>query len=182
DASPLVEVTLAAGHSAWGGDGGAFHLANALHPATDFDNDGFSNDSEIRFGTNPLDARSTPLRPLPIQSGIPAPGNTVYFGVRYRPDAGRIFALGLALGATPGITLPDGRNIPLNPDPLLTLSLSLPGFVGTLNTTGDGLVQFPLPNNPRLSGLPFVAAFITLDPTAPSGIRTISEGLGLMIR
>ena len=52
DASPLVEVLLPNGGSAWGGDSAAFHLARTLNPAADFDNDGFPNANEIQSGTN----------------------------------------------------------------------------------------------------------------------------------
>ncbi|MEO6593678.1 MAG: hypothetical protein ABIP94_02870, partial [Planctomycetota bacterium] len=98
DATPLVEVAVPSGGSAWGGDSTGFHLARTVLPNADFDNDGFPNSLEITNGTNPFDNRSTPAAPLPIQSGIAFTGANVNFSFRLRPDANLLYVTAIALG------------------------------------------------------------------------------------
>jgi len=141
DGTQLAQVALPSGGSAWGGDTGAFHSAMNINPGFDSDGDGYTNGQEIAAGTNPYNANSTPLRPLPIQSGIANPGATVNIGFRLRADANLPFIAAAALSDTPGIPLGDGRVVPLNPDALFQFSIYVQpnpifvGFQGVLNAT-----------------------------------------------
>lgn len=174
DATPLCEVPMSVGGSAWGGDSSGFHLARLLVPGLDFDNDGFPNGLEIQNGTNPFTADSTPIRPQPIQSGLAAPGATVNLTYRLRPDAGLGYLSLLALGNGP-IVLPDLRTLPLSG------TIVLLGF-GVLDANGDSRGAITLPNNPLLSGVRFFTSYVTLDPAASLGLRTISNSLRVMIQ
>jgi sugar lactone lactonase YvrE len=174
DATPLVEVPVPSGGSAWGGDSGAFHLARVLNPNADFDTDGFVNSAEIAAGTNPFELRSTPLAPLPIQSGIANNGTTLNFSFRLRPDANLVYIAAISFGSGP-TPLPDGRTIPLSiPLELLT--------IGALDANGDARTTLAIPPVPAFAGLTFHIAYATLDAAAPLGVRTISNDLPVTIR
>jgi hypothetical protein len=88
--------------------------------------------------------------------------------------------LGLSIGSTPGIPI-DVRTLPLNVDGLLLASLLVgppvfQSFVGTLDALGETVgPAIALPAVPGLVGVAPFVAWLTLDPTAPSGIRTISR-------
>ena len=93
-------------------------------------------------------------------------------------DGSRPYAMLLALGAAPGLPLPDGRLIPLNLDVLASLTLApgnpiLPGSLGVLDPLGAASSPFVIPGLPGLIGLSVTAAAISADPLAPSGIRNI---------
>ena len=174
DATPLVTVPLPAGGSAWGGDSGAFHLARVLNGAADFDTDGFPNAIEIGAGTNPFETRSTPAAPLPIQSGIANNGSTIEFTFRLRPDANLGYIAAASLGNVPTL-LPDSRTLPLSiPVVLLTL--------GQLDANGDARTSLALPANPGLAGVTFYVSYVTLDPAASLGVRTISNEIAVTLR
>lgn len=174
DATPLVEVAVPSGGSAWGGDTAAFHLARVLQPNADFDGDGYLNNIEITNGTNPFNARSTPAQPQLIQSGIPNLGATVHLGIRLRAEANRGYMIGISAGNGPTV-LPDARLLPLSvPLELLT--------IGLLDGGGDARLSLTIPGNPGLSNQTFYFAYVTLDPASPLGIRTISNDLPITIR
>jgi hypothetical protein len=174
DASSLVEVAVPSGGSAWGGDSTGFHLANLILPGADFDGDGVSNANEVAAGTNPFDNRSTPVHPLPIQSTLARPGASFTIGMRLRPDANLGYVLGISLGNGPTL-LPDSRTLPLSVPVVLA-------SIGTLNATGDARFSMAVPNNPGLTGLSVYFAYVTLDPAASLGVRTISNDLQVTIR
>lgn len=173
DATPLVDVPLPSGGSAWGGDSAGFHLANVVLASADFDGDGAANGAEIAAGTNPFEARSTPLHPLPIQSTIARPGGTFTISLRKRADANLGYLLGISLGNGPIVIGP--ISVPLSSP------VELVG-VGLLNATGDARHSFSVPGNQALIGLSVFYAYVTLDQAAPFGIRTISNDLRVMIR
>lgn len=174
DATELCTVPLPAGGSAWGGDSAAFQLARLILPGNDFDGDTFQNGQEIAAGTNPFVAASTPNQPLPIQSGIAAPGATVNLTYRLRADANLGFLSALALSNLPTV-LPDTRVVPLS-GPAAILA------VGGLDANGDARSSLSVPANPLLTGLTVHVAYVTLDPTASLGIRTISNALSITIQ
>jgi len=184
DGTQLTSVVLPASSSAWAGDMTGFHNAGNLNPSGDYDGDAASNLAEITAGTNPMDNTSTPLNPLPIQSGIATAGASVRIGVRHRSDAGLVYVMGASFGTSPGIPV-DSRVIPLNVDALLLLSLTTPvifaNFLGVLNGTGDALATINLPAATPV-GFSFFVAFVTLDGAAPSGIRRISNALNITVQ
>jgi len=91
-------------------------------------------------------------------------------------DAGFAYVMAASFSSAAGIPTCAGR-IPLDPDPLLHLSLtrpnSFPGFVGVLDATGRASAQVRLPPN-NLRAAQIVLSFLVLDPSAPCGIRRIS--------
>ncbi len=179
DATVLATTALPTGGSAWGGDSGSYHLCRDLSPSGDFDGDSFANGDEVANGTNPLDARSTPVAPTPIQSGVAHPGSTVNITMRLRPDANLPYIMAASGGDSPGIPLGDSRIVPLNFDALFLISLQpnpfFSGFVGALDANGDAKAQAFIPADPGLVGLSFAVAFVTLNPSASLGIQTVSN-------
>jgi len=111
-------------------------------------------------------------------------GTTVTLTFQSPEEAGAGYVAASSLGSSPGI-LVDTRIIPLNPDLLFVLSLSVPAifqnFVGVLDGTGTATVRIALPNEPSLVGFVFYTAFLTLRPAAPSGIGSISLPIPLTI-
>lgn len=114
-------------------------------------------------------------------AGIPTPGASYPIHLVIPGEAGRPFLAGAALGTLRGIPTPAGR-IPLDPDPLLVLSLTNPaifrGFHGTLDTSGAATLSLVIPPAPVLRGQRFYVAAITHDPT---GTRRITEPLGIVV-
>lgn len=114
----------------------------------------------------------------------PAAGSATSLELKVQGDGGRPYVAALALTASPGIPLPDGRIVPLTPDPLLFATLQPnPWFwPGTgLLPPGGGPVQIPLAVPAGTSGLSFVAGAVTADPAFPAGIRTIPAPLHVTI-
>ncbi len=70
------------------------------------------------------------------------------------------------------------RYVPLSLDSLFTLSLAAPsvfqGMSGVLDGSGNATGQVNVPAIPVLAGIPFSLAFVTIDGSAPQGIRAIS--------
>lgn len=122
-------------------------------------------------------------RPSLTISGKPKLSQTINFSLSSPTDPGKPYALALALGSKPGIPLGNNRIIPLNPDAVFFLSLQLPhtlglnNSLGTLDSSGNGLVQWNIPNIPQIAGLTVWAAFVTVDSQAPSGIASISPAV-----
>jgi hypothetical protein len=69
--------------------------------------------------------------------------------------------------------------IPLYPDSLFftTIGFSgrIPSFIGEMNGAGQAQVRVFVPDWPWLRGRTLHLAYITLDPSAPFGIKTISN-------
>lgn len=105
-------------------------------------------------------------------------------------EPGRPYVAGLSMhGASPGVPLPDGRTLPLNPDPITALSVQggipgiLSGTVGVLDRYGCASVRVDVgPFAKALRGMRFVAAAVILDPQASSGIAIVSDATGFTVR
>lgn len=102
-------------------------------------------------------------------------------------NAGKPYFCGFALGSAPGIALPQGTLIPLNPDALLLASLdpSNPLFTDTLGAVDVGCgttTRFHLPAIPAAVGLPIVAALVVLDGAAPDGVVAVSPAVSLVLQ
>lgn len=85
-------------------------------------------------------------------------------------------------GLQPAQLIPDGRALHLAPDPLffLTLAGSVPPFLtgnhGALNLIGEATARLDLRSvDPQANGTRIWFAAVVLDPTAPSGIRIMSD-------
>jgi len=93
-------------------------------------------------------------------------------------DSGLPYLIVLSAGSTPGITLGE-RVLPLNPDLWMLWSLD-PGTAffgnrGLLSPAGRARSELRLPPIRELQGLILKALGITLDPSAPYGVRRWSE-------
>jgi len=106
--------------------------------------------------------------PLPLHpQGTPQPGQSLAVAVEFPSSPGQVYIAAAAAGVQWGQPLPDGRTIPLNPDPLFSLSLSptqpfFSGMTGTLNSQGVGAFQVHVPNLPSLSGFSAWFSAVTL--------------------
>jgi hypothetical protein len=84
-------------------------------------------------------------------------------------DPGDFYVCGLSFGTAPGVTMEDGRHVPINLDLLLTISL-IPnnGFVfnnwGFLTPGGSALVSIAVPPVPALVGASIHATCVILNP------------------
>lgn len=126
--------------------------------------------------------------PTLVMSGVPRIGSTITFTLndQWHPDFQYILVF--SLGSTPGILLPDGRIIHLNPDPLLVLSLQSPTSIGlqnsiaSLNANGQAIATWNIPNIPELAGIRISAAFVTIRGGAPLPIPIPSISPALEIQ
>jgi len=114
-----------------------------------------------------------------IPSGTGKRGSTVTFALSAAMDAGLPYVVGTSGGVGP---IPiDARAIPLSPDGLLMASVGghfpqvFRDYVGRLDSAGVATARFTIPNHAAVYGVPFNTAFLTLDPSAPSGVSNISN-------
>ena len=112
-------------------------------------------------------------------TGTPRPGFTVNLALEAINDAARPYQLASSLGMGP---IPIGnRQIGLSADDLLVVTVGnfwpwiFSGYRGVLDAKGEAQAAIHIPNVPALIGLRIHSAFVTLDPTAPWGIRSISD-------
>jgi hypothetical protein len=112
-------------------------------------------------------------------SGSPTPGGSVTFSVSAAADAGLPYQLGSAFGPGP---IPLGsRKLELSVDKLLELSVSglapalFRNYAGTLDASGQASAKLVIPNNTALKGTRIYSAFVTLLPSAPLGVKNISN-------
>jgi len=110
-------------------------------------------------------------------------GQTYQLKVSMPQHAGAFYLTALSFGFAPGIPLPGGVTVYLNPDALFFLSLSNPpiftNFQGSLSATGEAAPAVAIPNVPLLAGLRFFAAAVAFNGAVP--LRA-SEPLGFTIR
>jgi len=118
-------------------------------------------------------------------SGSTQPGSTVRLNLTATDDAGLGYQLGSSLGTGP---IPiDTRHLDLSPDPLLLVSVNdywpwiFQGYRGVFDAKGHAQAAIHLPNLTALIGLRLHSAFVTLHPSAPSGLRSISNAFSFTI-
>ena len=116
----------------------------------------------------------------------PAPGATVSLGISLPGDAGFPYAVAISLsGSCPGFPLPDGRVVPLNPDPFTSLSISgvfptiFQGFAGTLNGAGIASAALAIPPIPGIGG-----TVITVIAISANGflVRSITNAVTVVVQ
>jgi len=112
-------------------------------------------------------------------SGLPRPGGTITFDLHSPADPNLVYQMGSSLGTGP---IPIGnRVLKLTPDPLLVASVggTLPfifqNYGGRLDASGKAQAALHLPNDARLIGVRLHTAFLTLDPNAPLGVKSIAD-------
>jgi hypothetical protein len=121
-----------------------------------------------------------------VSAGIAGVGSTMHLRFSDPSSSGMPYVAASALGSTPGIQL-GTRNLPLNPDPLLTLTVGglppvLTGYRGLLDNDGTAAGRITFTGYPQLVGLRFFTAFVVLDPAAPFWIKTISNPLEVQVQ
>lgn len=162
--------------------GGPFMGGNFWHDyqGVDVNGDGIG-DTMLPYTSNSNIAVGGDYAPLvPVTtfsvSGAPAINSTVTFLLR----AGWVpipflmqYLVAFSFGQTPGIPLPDGRVIGLNPDPLLLLTLLSPQAIGlrnsfgNLNALGQATATWTIPDVDQLVNLTLYAASIVINPFSP---------------
>lgn len=98
---------------------------------------------------------------------------------------GRTYVAGAALGSSPGIPV-DTRIVPLNADSLFFVTFGglpplLNGYTGVLDADGVASGSISFAGLSVLQGLRFVNAFVVVDFTAPSRIKTISNAHEVLV-
>ena len=118
-------------------------------------------------------------------SGSTRRGGTVALLLEAPTDASLSFQLGSSYGTGP-LWL-GTRWVFLSPDSLLAVSVNglwpsvFQGYRGVLDIRGQATAQINIPRLQALIGTRIHTAFITLDPAAPSGIRSISNTFSFSI-
>jgi hypothetical protein len=112
-------------------------------------------------------------------AGSPRPGGRVTLTLFAAGDSGFPYQLGSSFGTGP-IAI-DTRQLDLSPDDLLLVTVNgywpwiFAGYRGVIDSKGQAQAAVHIPNIPALIGIRLHSAFVTLDPQAPSGIKSISN-------
>jgi hypothetical protein len=113
-----------------------------------------------------------------VLSGSPNPGGTVTLDLIAPADGGLTYQVGSSFGKGP---IPIGtRQLELDFDPLLVISVTgaAPGlfvnYAGVLDSQGKAQAKIVLPNIAALKNLRIYNAFVTVKPSAPQGVESIS--------
>lgn len=136
--------------------------------------------------THVPDIGADEFTPLWISGLGPLPGGTTSFHVDLPTNTNIAYQIGLAFSAG-GIPVAGQRTIPLWPDPLLALVVTgrlpiLRNFAGQMNAVGFATGRITFPNDPRLRGVGFHAAAVTVQSGYPGGLRCVTNGLALTIQ
>jgi hypothetical protein len=113
------------------------------------------------------------------------PGSKTSFALTASDSPALPYQLGTSLGTGP-IAI-DTRQLDLSPDDLLLVTVNgywpwiFSGYRGVIDSKGQAQAAIHIPNIPALIGTHLHTAFVTLDPAAPSGIRSISKTFSFQI-
>jgi len=126
------------------------------------------------------------LEPVSLTgSGTPGIGGTITLALTAPGDAGLPYQLGTSLGTGP---IPiDTRTLNLSPDNLLLVTVNdywpwiFSGYRGVMDAKGQAGAAIHIPNVPALIGVRLHSAFVTLSPSAPSGVKSISSPFSFSI-
>ena len=120
-----------------------------------------------------------------LGSGTTRPGGTLNLNLSAPGDATLPYQVGTSLGTGP---IPiDTRKLDLSPDDLLRLSAGnfwpsiFSGYRGVIDNKCQAKASINIPNIPALIGTKPHTAFVTLDPAAASGVRSISNTFSFTI-
>jgi hypothetical protein len=121
-----------------------------------------------------------------IQTVLNSPGKyTVRYSFPNHPGKTYVAAMGYS-GVRPGVLLPDGRRIMLNPDSLtvVTVANQLPQLFnpgpGILDSNGEAQGTINVSFLPPL-GMPVHVIAVVLDPAAPQGFAVIADPFVMII-
>jgi hypothetical protein len=118
-------------------------------------------------------------------TGTPSPGSRIDFTVTATGDVGLPCQMASSLSTGPIAV--DTRQIDLGYDGLLWTSVSglvpdvFTNYRGYILPNGTSPASLSIPAIPATVGLKIHTAFVTLDPQAPSGIRSISNTFAFTI-
>jgi len=118
-------------------------------------------------------------------SGTYRPGGTVALDLAAAEVRGLPYQVGSSLGTGP-IHI-GNRMVGLDPDDLLLVSIYglwpwvFQGYHGVLDMNGRARATIRIPNIPALIDVRFHTAFVTHHPTAPFGVKSISNTVSLTI-
>jgi len=118
-------------------------------------------------------------------SGTTRPGGAVKLNLAAVEVRGLPYQVGTSLGLGP-ISI-DTRELNLGPDGLLAVSAGnlwptvFSGYQGLIDNQGKAQASINIPNDTALIGVRVHSAFVTLDPHAPSGIKSISDTFSFTI-
>jgi len=130
--------------------------------------------------------RFTVVQAVLTGSGTPRPGNTIDLDILAPADAGLPYQLATSLSTGPIVL--GNRQIGLGPDDLLVVSIFgyLPSvfvnYAAILDANGKAKAKINLLNSPALVGLRLHSAFVTLHPSSPFGIRSISNTFSFSVQ
>jgi len=112
-------------------------------------------------------------------SGGRSPDSRISLALIASESVGLPYLVGTSLGTGP---IPiDTRKLNLSPDSLLLVTVNnywpsvFAGYRGVIDSQGQAQAAIHIPHMPALIGTRIHTAFVTLDPAAPSGIRSISS-------
>ena len=118
-------------------------------------------------------------------SGNPSIGGTIAFSLLSPCDGNLPYQVGTSLGMGP---IPIGnRKLGLSHDSLLIVTVSdswpqiFQGYRGMIDNQGKATAKIRIPNITALIGTHTHTAFVTLNPSAPSGIKSISNTFSFSI-
>jgi len=115
-------------------------------------------------------------------------GNSFKLKIRSPLTPNKPYLILAAHSNTPPIILSDGRRVYLQYDQLLDFTLLNPNSqyfqnsFGILDNNGLATATITIPNYPFLLGLPLYFGFVVIDPSASSGVSTISHTIKTIIQ
>jgi hypothetical protein len=96
-----------------------------------------------------------------------------------------VYFTGASTALAPGISLLDGRTLPLAIDALFLLAFSASPFFGNffanLDAAGESTVTLTPPPAPELSGFAIYLAYAVIDPAEWTGVATYSSALPVVL-
>ena len=111
-------------------------------------------------------------------------GGSATLQLDYPEQQGRGYIMATSMGNSPGLTLPGGEFMPLNPDGLFFLSWSTPSvfqnFIGGLDAFGRATARFIVPSITQLRGIRFYFGYATVDGS--SNFAATSNGVSILVQ
>lgn len=112
-------------------------------------------------------------------------GTTVAFALQASADVGRPYRVVTGFGSGPTNLGPRTIDVVQDAAFIASATGALPavfvGYAGVLDGAGAGVASLRVPPFAALSGQVIFTAFVTLDPAAPLGIRSVSNAVRLSI-
>jgi hypothetical protein len=142
------------------------------------DFEGHARDTRVDIGCDEAAA-------VVVGQGTPSPGGVVTLDLSSPADVGLPYQAGSSFGQGP--ILIDHRRLGLSRDGLLHVSVGgywpgvFSGYVGAIGGSGSARAQILVPRVQALIGARVHSAFLTLDPGAPSGVKSVSDTFSFSI-